>query len=78
MLGVTVPCALNVSVAASLPTSCTPEPVKIVDLVGAVGGDADVHQLRQLRDVLVALIEQRRGGRIRRGAAERIGAAAGC
>ena len=33
-------------------------------LVEVVGDDADVHQLRQLSDVLVALVEQRRGRRV--------------
>ena len=60
VLGVTVPCALNVSCAASVPTSCTPELVNTVTWLLTVGDDPNVHQLRQLIDVLVALVEQRR------------------
>ncbi len=59
VFGVTVPCGLNDSVEASAPTSCTPELVKTVDLIVAVVDDANVHQLRQLIDVLVALVQQR-------------------
>ena len=33
-------------------------------LVGVIGSDADVHQLRQQVDRLIALIHQRRGGRV--------------
>jgi len=64
---------MNDSVEASAPTSCTPELVEDLDLIVAVVDDANVHQLRQLIDILVALVLQGRGRSIGGVAALKLG-----
>ena len=60
--GFIAPCGSNASVDASMPTSWMPELVKTDDLIEVVANDVDVHHLRELVDIDVALIEQVRGG----------------
>ena len=60
------PLASKTSVAARSPTSCMPGAGEHRDLVVVGLDDLDVHQLRELVDIVVALVVQRGGGGVLR------------